>query len=186
MPHRAYLRRPFAVLDAVRALRLGSTVRRGVRARRASAPRFGTRNNLNAIDCGKIGRSVVSSRIIIDRATVHAPCAGTGAQNAEAKELAVTSIPPGGTSTATSASAPATCAAAAVVAGGVVKASIGLHELRAMVSQQQRTPSVTRLNSMKGVGGMGGGGGGGGGGNGALFYGGGLHSSTSQLNLSRV
>jgi hypothetical protein len=46
MPRRAYLRRPFAVLDAVRAPRLGSTVRKVLRARRASAPRFGTRNTL--------------------------------------------------------------------------------------------------------------------------------------------
>ena len=61
MSHRAYLRRPFDVSDAVRALRSGST--------RVSELRFGPRDNLNAIDCGKIGRSVVSSRIIRDLAT---------------------------------------------------------------------------------------------------------------------
>jgi len=69
MPHRAYLRRPFDVSDAVRALRSGSTVRSAIHARRVPELRFGARDNPDAIDCGKIGRSVVSSRIISDHAT---------------------------------------------------------------------------------------------------------------------
>jgi len=59
--HRAYLSRPFAVLDAVRAVRTCSTPRRALRARRVPEPRFGARNNLDATDCGKTGRSVVSN-----------------------------------------------------------------------------------------------------------------------------
>ena len=56
--HCAYLRRPFAVLEAVRALGPCSTVRSILHARRVSEPRFGARNNLNAIDGGeKVGRS---------------------------------------------------------------------------------------------------------------------------------
>ena len=62
MPHRAYLRRPFAVLDAVRAPGPCSTVRSALRARRVSEPRFAARSNHNSMDCGKTGRSVVSNK----------------------------------------------------------------------------------------------------------------------------
>ena len=61
-PHRAYLRRPFDVSDAVCAIRPGSTVRRALRARRLSELRFGARNKLDTIDCGKLGRVQENNR----------------------------------------------------------------------------------------------------------------------------
>jgi len=44
-------------------------VRGALRARRVSELHFGARNCLDAMDCGKTGRSVVSRRIISDLAT---------------------------------------------------------------------------------------------------------------------
>ena len=62
------LRRPFDVSDAICAMRPGSTVRRALRARRVSELRS-VRAIGSAIDCGKIGRSVVS-RLISELAHV--------------------------------------------------------------------------------------------------------------------